>query len=394
MLNRMLALHPADRYQSANAVHHDLQRLLGVLMPMIWRPEHVSWQGFASPIQPTATDQGRVLAKDDRQIETTDLPPTQLQRLGQKIGQTWGRTLSSMGLPDTTVATLPPTTSPIDQASQRRILVRGVGLPQVWQCLDWRSRLTDCSPRWVITAGCLIITGIGMHVFRTPTTGSEQILPSSGMTPSTVKSSQPTIVATGPSTIEFAPGEVSAFVQGNLQENQTRIYQFRATKGQIMGVTLEGSGVKMNLLRADQSPVDHSSRQTRNWSGQLPASELYQIQITGSGAYSLDMAIAPNQMPKMLDDQRINFEQGATKTVTGEVLAGQQRRYVISAQKGQQIGFKVLQGDLSLKVIAPTGKPLGRSTTAWQGKVPIQGAYTIEISAKKREDYALSLELH
>jgi hypothetical protein len=179
-----------------------------------------------------------------------------------------------------------------------------------------------------------------------------------------------------------------------LQENHTQIYQFRADKGQVTSINLEGSGVKMNLLRADQSQIDHAAWQTRHWTGQLPASESYQIQITGAGAYSLDMAIYPNKKLTPSTTHHLNFEHHRTTTITGEVLAGQTQRYVLSAKAGQQLGFNVVQGgELQIRAIAPTGKPIGQSRTKWQGKAPISGDYTIAITAKQRDDYAIAFEL-
>ncbi len=391
ILNRMLALHPNDRYQSATAVHSDLQRLLGVLTPMIWRPEYVSWQGFTSPIHPSATTGPY---SPNGKESKTELPPTRLQKLGRKFNCNWQRAANVKADSVGNVATLPPIVEPVSGTIEEHQGIRfSPNQSTVWSRFDWRRRLSDWSMGKIMIASGTIIAGIGIYVFRAPLPGIEQIWPTSGPTSAAIQSPYPTVIATEPNIIEFAPGEVSAFVQGNLQENQTRIYQFRADKDQIMGVTLEGSGVKMNLLRADQSPVDYSSRQTRSWAGQLPGSERYQIQITGSGAYTLDMAISPNQKAQPPNDQPISFDQGFVKTVTGEILADQKRRYFLQAQKGQQIGFKVLQGDLRLKVLAPSGNPLGSSATAWQGKTPISGKYTIEVTSQKREDYALSFEL-
>jgi serine/threonine protein kinase len=389
MLNRMLALHPTDRYATATAVHTDLQRLLGVLTPMIWRPEYVSWQGFASPIHqgaitPLATTASRTALPG---AMPHALPPTYLQTIGQKLGrlklgQTFHRTpapsahtmLPAADRVTGNVATLPPRTAPepTNFAPSRHP-----------DRLDW-------SPRLAIVAGGLMLSGLGLHLFHSPLKGNYQVWLAPASTPApVVRSTAPE--TTGPRTIEFAPNEVSAAVQGDLQENQTRIYQFRADKGQVTSINLEGSGVKMNLLRADQRPIDQAAWQTRKWTGQLPASESYQVQITGSGAYSLDMAIASKQRP-IADVQPLDFEQQLTKTITGELRDRQTQRYILNAPAGQRFGFKVLQGDLQVTVIAPTGKPLGRSKTSWQGKAPIAGAYTIAITAKQREDYAIAFE--
>jgi serine/threonine protein kinase len=400
MLNRMLALHPIDRYQSATAVHSDLQRLLGVLTPMIWRPEYVSWQGFASPIHQCATTPFAASRRTAPAGAVTTLPPTYLQTIGQRLGQKLNHTFHPDGPRPAApaqrhsgaVATLPPFTGSATIAADRMRRVTGrtaatpgpTALTQKLQQL-WRS------PRWAIAASCLVITGIGIHIFQTPLPPYHQNWLTAPTAPTTVNS--PTD-APGPRTIEFAPNEVATAVQGDLQENHTQIYQFRADKGQVTSINLEGSGVKMNLLRADQSQIDHAAWQTRHWTGQLPASESYQIQITGAGAYSLDMAIYPNKKLTPSTTHHLNFEHHRTTTITGEVLAGQTQRYVLSAKAGQQLGFNVVQGgELQIRAIAPTGKPIGQSRTKWQGKAPISGDYTIAITAKQRDDYAIAFEL-
>jgi serine/threonine protein kinase len=402
MLNRMLALHPTDRYQSAAAVHSDLQRLLGVLTPMMWRPEYVAWQGFASPIHQRASSRGATATA----LPPTHLPPTYLQNLGQRLSQTLNHAFHPDGPRPAValtaahaadrhqgaVATLPPFTGSATIAADRMRRVTGrpaatAPTPHWFQALRGWGHGTQ----WAIAASCLVVTGIGLHIFHGPMRPGYQSLLASSARPAPRDPEAQSVP--GPRTIEFAPNEVSTAVQGDLPENQTQIYQFRANKGQVTSINLEGSGVKMNLLRADQSPIDNASRQARHWTGQLPASESYQIQITGAGAYSLDMAIYPNKAQPHNATQPLNFDRHSTQTLTGEVLAGKTQRYTLNAAAGQRISFKVLQGDLQIQTIAPTGKPLGRSKTNWKGKAPIAGEYTIAITAKRREDYAIAFEL-
>jgi serine/threonine protein kinase len=393
MLNRMLALHPTDRYATASAVHTDLQRLLGVLTPMIWRPEYVSWQGFASPIHQGSTTPP--LTATARPTGPTigamplSLPPTHLQTIGQKLSR-WklghGSATSRLpqDLPDRAmgddratrnVATLPPLMASPDRTATPTM----------------RGHRPDWSPRLAIVAAGLMVSGLGLHLFHSPIPANYQVwLAPPSATPAPVRQTVPE--TTGPRTIEFGPNEVSAVLQGGLRENQTQIYQFRADKGQVTAIGLEGSGVKMNLLRADQRPIDKAAWQTRKWTGQLPASESYQVQITGSGDYVLDLSISPNPKRPIADRQPLDFAQHSTKTITGELLSGQTQHYVLAAPAGQRFGFKVLQGDLQVRVVAPTGKPLGQSKTGWQGKAPIAGNYTIAITAKQREDYAISFD--
>lgn len=395
ILNKMLALHPADRYQSAKAVHSDLQRLLGVLTPMIWRPEYVSWQGFASPIhQRAATPIGESQPTTQNGGSTvhTVLPPTHLQMFRRKVGERFSQSLNPIQSGN---VTLPPLTSALPStigSLSAKLWPPQFSAASSSEIPSWQDKLIDWSPRLAIAASFLMIGGIGLAIFRTPVNGIYRgWLQSSTTLPSAQP--QPTVEATGPRTIEFAPGEVAAAVQGNLPANHSRIYQFRASKGQVSAITLEGAGVKMNLLRADQSPIDGASRQTRNWTGQLPASEQYQIQITGSGAYSLEMAISPNRKVQPKPQQSLDFSSSTHRTVFGEILSGKTQQYRFNAPEGKQFRFKVLQGDLNLRVLTPTGKPLGSSKNNWQGKTPIAGQYTVEIRSPKRDDYAISFEL-
>jgi hypothetical protein len=88
-----------------------------------------------------------------------------------------------------------------------------------------------------------------------------------------------------------------------LQENQPQIYRLRASASQVMTVMLDGSA-RMTLLRSDGSAIDKSAEQTRRWTGQMPADELYEIRISGSGSYSLDLVIAPKRPARLQSAQQ------------------------------------------------------------------------------------------
>jgi serine/threonine protein kinase len=392
ILNRMLALHPGDRYQSAQDVHRDLQRLLGVLAPMIHLPQLQPWQTLASPTPPTsaAFDAAATSARSPGgsrstgavlTAPTTILPRTHMQRpLGARLGWSGGRPV---------------------WAGLRR-WVDGRWPTTRWPATRWA--MTNWVPRLAVATSLLLTAGVGVSVFRTPMPTSQQVWQTPGPElgpvppelplPHGVRTHPPGI----PQPIEFGAGGISAVEQGNLQDDQTQLYALRAVKGQIMSVMLEGSGVKMNLLRSNQRSIDNAARQTRSWSGQLPASEDYQIQITGSGAYSLDVTITPTGRPQEADTQRLALAASTTDarsaiTVTGEVLPQQVRRYIVKLKAGQMFGFKVLQGDVKVSTIAPHGAVLGTNANRWQGKSAQAGDYIFEVSTQKREDYALSVEL-
>jgi serine/threonine protein kinase len=415
ILNRMLALHPTDRYPTAQAVYSDLQRLLGVLTPMLWRPDAVTWQGFTSPIHQRAGRLPDAAASIGHRRDAERavahpaavLPPTQLQlprifsrsRLAESADSRSSRSSAATATqrmrvltqaaapaqPPSTqgnVATLPPRT---DRAPHSIAIT-----PPADQLERWATRLV------IATAG-LVVGGIGLHLFGQPPLQQYQNWINSPHSPAIAPASEPGInpIANGkvPELLEFAPDEVAKTRQGNLQENQTQIYQFPATRDQIAAIAVKGANVRMNLLRADQTPIDNAARQIQTWSGAFPSAETYQIQLTGSGSYSLDLTLTAPTAPQPKSTERLDFTDRAMHTVTGKVLAQTPRQYRFRAKRGQTISVKVIQGDIQVKPIAPTGKPLGHSRTRWQGKAPISGEYTITLSAAKREDYAIAIEV-
>jgi len=200
-----------------------------------------------------------------------------------------------------------------------------------------------------------------------------------------------------PQTLQFAPGKNTTVVQGALQPNEVQPYLLEAAEGQIMTVTLTGDGVTMNLLRSNQAAIDAAAYQTRSWTGQLPARDRYLIQVSGAGSYALDVAITPISRPTQDQTQRVKFTRGETgTTVTGEVAPRQVRRYLLSAKQGQILALKVLQGKVNLSAIAPNGQRIGGSATQspnWQGRLPANGDYVIEVTTQKANNYALSLEV-
>ena len=186
-------------------------------------------------------------------------------------------------------------------------------------------------------------------------------------------------------------------LEGKLQAAQMQPYLLEASAGQIMTASLVGEGVTMNLLRSNQEAVDAAAYQTRNWTGQLPVSERYLIQVAGSGNYTLELAITPQVSSMGAPLQRISFARGSHgTTVTGSLTPTQTRRYLIKAQAGQILALKVLEGRVSFSTIAPSGQRIGGSATnsnQWQGRLPTSGDYIVEITTRQPDDYALLLEV-
>jgi serine/threonine protein kinase len=340
ILNRMLSLHPGDRYPTAKAVHADLQRLLGVLAPML------RWPGVA-----------------------TIMPPGQSRPMALT-------TLPTPSLPETTLQPLPSD----DQASCRWQRWLGSG--------QQRVKWAEASPRLAVASSLLVTAGIGTIVLRSPLPVSQQILQQDVVVQDGRHRSSEPETHPEPEAIQFAANQVSATVQGQLGET-SKIYHLAGQKGQIISLNLTGQDVRLNFLRANQSAVAQSSRDTQNWTGILPASESYQIQLTGSGSYALDATIAPTQVKPTPAMSSFNTE--PSQTITGTAGPGRSAQHRVNLDRSGPFLIKVLQGDVQLKAIGPGSKTLIKTSNHWKGQAA-PGEYSIEVTAKKRVDYAILVE--
>lgn len=353
IFNRMLALHPNDRYQSAREAWADLQPLMEgsvkstLLNPMVQPPASID-----RDIAPAARD-------------------VSLKRTAATI-----RTqLFMTSNPENNASDTPK--SGLSRSSSRK-----------------GAMMSQWAVPAAIATSLLISTGIGLHLFR-----MTDPLPSMNQIKADAPFRNTEAISDGkPKRIQFVPGEISAVVQGNLVDRNLQPYLIEAAQGQIMTVTIEGAGVSMNLLQQNGQGIDNSSYQARRWTGQLPKSERYTIEVTGTGAYSLDVAITP--VSQFIDSniQHVRFARGQSQTtVTGDIQPKQPRRYLLKASGGQIMAVRALKGDVSLVVTAPNGQRIGGSsaqTRDWKNRLPMDGEYTIEISSKRKQDFALGFEIY
>ncbi len=357
VLQKMVALQPSDRYQSAREAWADLQPLMEdamqstLLNPMTLPPAQLGDR----EIIPASRDSA------DSPINSS--VKTQLYMADHH--------------PEDGYSSKMPGKRTADQLNQPRTQRIGVGS--------------------ALAASLLVITGIGLHLFNiNPPLGSTRQAISPGTSNGAPSNNQPS--NNQPQRLEFPAGEVSTVVPGSLQ-GDSKPYTLEASRGQIMIATLEGSsGVVMNVLRANQQGIDTAAYQTRSWTGQLPATEQYTIQVMGNGTYSLDVAITPLSRSDYSDVQRIKFDRGKSgTTVTGRVQANQKRQYLLKAKSRQIIAVKAAEGDVDFSAIAPNGQRIGGSSSksrGWQGRLRMDGDYVIEVSSAKAEDFILSLDVY
>jgi serine/threonine-protein kinase len=384
ILLRMLSVYPGDRYQSAQAVLQDLQPLI--------EPSQVLTELQPSKPKPIALPANLGQARSAHAFPSPYPAPANPQ-----------------------VNLLPPTPAPsFAETRPPKTTYRKTGQPSVR-----RMRLA------IATAFLLGTALAGSFLWRvfteTPTNNREvwvsgarlpeseasQIVGASGTNPGNLAiqpsansieaGSSTTSKAAPPQPIQFPSGKISTVLQGNLQQYNLQPYVLQASQGQILTATLNGSGVVMNLLRSNQEGVDAAAYQTRNWTGSLPADDNYLIQISGTGPYTLEVAVTPTSRPTEEMTERVSFAKGTNgTTVTGKIAPNQIRRYLLKAHQGQIVLVKVLQGQVSLSAIAPNGDRIGGSTTTskdWKGRLPMEGDYVMEVSTTQPGGYALSFEI-
>jgi hypothetical protein len=412
ILKQMLAVYPGDRFQTANEVLAEIQALhqdtvaptpvktsmraveLPVLSPSQSHPSqfHPSQfrpsphlQGSPNTALPKRSRLGRrntprFAAKDTptshSQLLPNQLPPTQLSPLGPR--------------PERHKPMLP-----VGLAAACAVL--GVATPTLWG--TWANPSATSSEKMVWVAGAQIKQEDAAQLME-PQVESQASSPlrfNPSLTTLSIKSQKQ---INAPKSwpvhrLEFSPKQLAIVQQGNLQAQNQQPYSFEGTEGQVITVSLTGPGVILNILNSRQQPITESAQNTHRWTGQLPANDQYYIQVMGTGAYSLDIALTPPLAASLEKPQPVLLDPGTTGTkVMGTLLPKHKRRYTIRALQGQTLGVKLLQGKVALNAIAPNQSSFGKANAKqWEEKLPVDGDYQLEVSATQAEDYTLWIEV-
>ena len=372
LLRKMLALHPGDRYPTAHEVWVDLLPLAQTVLPVDQMIADTVWEEedeLAAALMATYdVEQKSAAQKNSAQKSSAGNPAPQVR--STKADR---KTLQQTELMPT-------------------IQERSTLLP--WQSL---------SPLKAVAASLIATLGIGACIFRTPMLFSSANVLQPGLSASgqTAPEATPDMTPNNgqPHEIRFGLGEMSKVVQGNLQGNRVQIHTIRASRGQIMTAVLNGSGVFMNLVRGDNQALESSSYQTRIWTGTLPADDDYQVHVSGSGAYSLEVSVTPLSRQIPIETQHIKFPVGkAGTTVTGKLETQQMKRYFVNAKNNKMMILSDVQGAVTVSILTPKGVRVGGTSIqskSWQGRVPMDGDYVLEVtSAKQATPYALSIEIY
>jgi len=166
-------------------------------------------------------------------------------------------------------------------------------------------------------------------------------------------------------TISFAPGGISATVQGQVAANGLDRWTLNAQAGQTMTVQLAFSTGQAILIvyGADGTVLlsDHVGASAFN--GILPASQFYNIDVRGNPttatSYTLTVTIPPlSSTPSV---RRIQFALGAdSAAVQGLVAANSTNTWVLAAAAGQTMSVQIIYSTqpVTLSVTAADGSVL------------------------------------
>ncbi len=193
--------------------------------------------------------------------------------------------------------------------------------------------------------------------------------------------------------IHFAAGATSAQVSGQVAGSSVDTYLLNAYIGQTMQVTLSSpSGTAyLNVIAPDGSPLARAQAGAQSFSGTLPASGDYQLQVMllGSSAqtsYTLTVSVTGNGGLPSGSITRITFPTGGTSaTVNGSFSGPNFANYLLAANAGQhmQITLASPGSQAYLTVVSPQGSPLARAQAGAQsfdGQLPETGDYRISVS--------------
>lgn len=213
--------------------------------------------------------------------------------------------------------------------------------------------------------------------------------------------------SSGPERIQFVSGATSATRQGTVQFPTRKEYVLRALAGQTAyaQVTSTDGSVNFSLQGlSDGIPLKRVENEDRTWSGTLPLTQDYLVQIATTSstpvAYTFFVQIDP--LPAPTATERIQFAPGAISTTRTGTLAPQQRKsYLLRALAGQQMYVTLTsassQVNFSLQGVGD-GQIYKRGevgTPNWDMTLPATQDYRIQVVnfGDRSADYTLYVQV-
>lgn len=108
---------------------------------------------------------------------------------------------------------------------------------------------------------------------------------------------------------------------------------------------------------------------------------------------TLSPSISPEVNPPT---ERVTFDPGTTgKTLTGNIKVAEKRQYKLECAAGQKMSLEVQQGTVDINILDPKGQIIGtiKNSKNWQGELPADGDYLIEVSASNTTDFKVNVNV-
>jgi hypothetical protein len=178
----------------------------------------------------------------------------------------------------------------------------------------------------------------------------------------------------------------------NSQENKSNLWK---AYGILMGLMLAGSALVLG------GQAIWSKWQERSNSG-LQDSKVTTLP-SSSISESTTEPTEPTSQPTPVDTQvsvqteQVSFDPGTSgATLRGSISRGQVRRYLLNCGSGQTMKVSLSQGSIRIVVKSPDNQVLGEmieSNNQWQGSLPMDGDYQVEVSSPNGAEYLMTIEV-
>jgi len=190
-----------------------------------------------------------------------------------------------------------------------------------------------------------------------------------------------------------------------LKANTTLNYIFRGQQDQQLRAFFPGDqGVLLTVLGPDGTPLNRQATRVQQWQGRLPYDGEYTVQVTPVPGlqqtdYSLVLGLSDQRQPSPsptgeFDAERVTLAPGDSLQLVGQTSPQKIKRYLVNAQQGQQLTVEIPQGsNASLDIRGPAGRLLESGVKYWQGTLPRNGEYRIDVVAQQQENYTVNMGL-
>jgi serine/threonine-protein kinase len=216
--------------------------------------------------------------------------------------------------------------------------------------------------------------------------------------------------------------------EDKLNSNSTINYIISGTQGQKLSALLTKEGLLMTVVAPNGETVDNQSRRVTRWSGTLPYSGDYTIELgtvrgVSESRYKLELLLTnpepiptptvietptpvvtpqpipiPTETPApniLIDTESIIFPEGAlgTQLLSDRTSPERIKRYLLNLQSGQVVSVRVPSGNATLDIRYPNGELVENATGLgeWESKIDRPGEYKIDIRSNQETVFSLDV---